>query len=59
MIWIKRSETSLLVSFISNSNKTLKPMQEFNGWNVEEISGTAKDEEGSMYGGWVNKMERR
>jgi len=37
LIWIKSSETSLLFSFISNSNKTLKSMQDLNGWNVEEM----------------------
>lgn len=55
LIWIKSSETSLLFRFISNSNKTLKPMQDFNGWNVEEMKYSHRWEEE----GEVNKMERR
>lgn len=39
-------------SFKSNSNKTLKPMQDFNGWNVEEMKHSHRWERG------VNKGRR-
>lgn len=41
-----------------NSNKTLKPMQDLNGWNVEEMKYSHRWVGGGG-GKGVNKMERR
>lgn len=44
----KSSENSLLFHFKCNSNKTLDPMQDLNGWNVGERWDIYR---------WMNQME--
>lgn len=40
----KSSESSLRFHFKCNSNKTLEPMQDLNGWNVGDVGHLQMDE---------------
>lgn len=47
LIWLNLLKLACSSGSYSNCNKTLKPMQDFNGWNVEEMTDGHRWEEES------------